>query len=160
MEAPSRIWKRKGKKSFVHNRDGYFQAALPFGAADVKVASTTEQRVPPSLNQLKNSYGLSQLPSTTPLAQQSLYQNHFPQQGSVCAMVKAAQQQSPSQHAPMPNLPFSATLPQVAQSAAAFAQPPATHFPAYFPPAQPMFFPGAQQPVTPQVLFSSVSVQK
>uniref|UniRef100_F1KQL7 Protein lin-10 n=1 Tax=Ascaris suum TaxID=6253 RepID=F1KQL7_ASCSU len=127
------------------------KAALPFGAADVKVASTTEQRVPPSLNQLKNSYGLSQLPSTTPLAQQSLYQNHFPQQGSVCAMVKAAQQQSPSQHAPMPNLPFSATLPQVAQSAAAFAQPPATHFPAYFPPAQPMFFPGAQQPVTPQL---------
>uniref|UniRef100_A0A0M3HTB0 PDZ domain-containing protein n=1 Tax=Ascaris lumbricoides TaxID=6252 RepID=A0A0M3HTB0_ASCLU len=127
------------------------EAALPFGAADVKVASTTEQRVPPSLNQLKNSYGLSQLPSTTPLAQQSLYQNHFPQQGSVCAMVKAAQQQSPSQHAPMPNLPFSATLPQVAQSAAAFAQPPATHFPAYFPPAQPMFFPGAQQPVTPQL---------
>uniref|UniRef100_A0A915AKP3 Protein lin-10 n=1 Tax=Parascaris univalens TaxID=6257 RepID=A0A915AKP3_PARUN len=127
------------------------KAALPFGAADVKVASTTEQRVQPSLNQLKNSYGLSQLPSTMPLAQQSLYQNHFPQQGSVCAMVKAAQQQSPSQHAPMPNLPFSATLPQVAQPAAAFAQPPATHFPAYFPPAQPMFFPGAQQPVTPQL---------
>ncbi|VDM45395.1 unnamed protein product [Toxocara canis] len=130
------------------------KAALPFGAGgDVKVP-VTESQMRPSLNQLKNSYGLSQLPSTMPLAQQqSLFHNHFPQQGSVCAMVKAAiaQQPTPPQRAPMPGLPFSATMPQVAQSATAFAQSPATHFPAYFPPAQPMFFPGAQQTVTPQL---------
>lgn len=125
------------------------KAALPFGATESKVAEQPATK--PSLNQLKTAYGLAQVPGVSLSAPQSVYQSHFPQQ-TATPPLSVVDQPNTSQHlAHAACLPLPATLPPMVQPNQQFAQSNPAQFPPYFPPAQAMFFPGTQQPVTPQL---------
>lgn len=116
----------------------YLQSALPYVATPPSVG-VEPSALRPTLEQLRNSYGLgqpSQTATPSPLLVPPPYlheqvQQQFPQNASQC---------SPS---------FPATIEQFAHAAAL----PYAQFPAYFPPPQAFYFPNAQQHVSPQVNF-------